>query len=519
MQLMSLRQQQIAVFLSTVIAIFGIFATGVWLIAQRLTTEATLQTALLMARQVEIALADSLRERPASQPQVAQPQAGQTASFWSFLGNIFPGDSRTSKPPTSSPRPPSRTAEVKGLMRAFIDRSGSIEAMWVLNSDGKTLYSSMGDEKKQESLDSTLHERLRRGETTINAKTEGTLTYYDVLVPLQMPQGVRGPGGLRLWINPADWTELLSGMWRQLTLLFGLGGGVALLSAFLTTALYTRRFRLISEALRQAEAGTYQTRPQYLSHDEVGTSLDLIDRLVMKQRKSVGAPAPVQRLAVAARTLAHEVRTPLNALAIHLELLRNAAAARRDEAVSGQQQRSFTAIDAGVRQVERLVRDFTDYSAPVTMERKPLDVSEVLAASLEAVATQCSEKGISITKQLVPAPWPVRGDATRLRQSFDNLLRNAMEAQPHGGAIQVTAARTDSQLTLDFTDSGPGVPVERRGELFEFGKTTKPGGSGIGLPLSQLIAESHGGSLIYQDGNGAGHGATFRLTLPLEEVH
>jgi signal transduction histidine kinase len=471
-----------------------------------------------MARQVEIALADSLRERPAAQPRPAQPQAGQTGSFWSFLGNIFPGNAQTSKPPTSAPRPPSRTAEVKGLMRAFIDRSGSIEAMWVLNSDGKTLYSSMGDEKKQEPLDSVLHERLRRGETTINARTEGTATYYDVLVPLQMPQGVRGPGGLRLWINPADWTELLSGMWRQLTLLFGLGGGVALLSAFLTTALYTRRFRLISEALRQAEAGTYQARPQYLSHDEVGTSLDLIDRLVMKQRKTVGAPAPVQRLAMAARTLAHEVRTPLNALAIHLELLRNAAV-RQEEPSASQQQRSFTAIDAGVRQVERLVRDFTDYSAPVTMEQKPLDVSEVLAASLEAVATQCSEKGISITKQLAPAPWPIRGDATRLRQSFDNLLRNAMEAQPNGGAIRVTAARTDSELTLDFTDSGPGVPAERRAELFEFGKTTKPGGSGIGLPLSQLIAESHGGSLTYQDGNGAGHGATFRLTLPLEQAH
>ena len=90
-----------------------------------------------------------------------------------------------------------------------------------------------------------------------------TLDYYDVWVPLQMPTGVRSPGGLRLWINPADWTGLLSGLWRQLTLLFALGGGVALLSAFLTTALYTRRFRLISDTLRQAEAGTYAARPQY----------------------------------------------------------------------------------------------------------------------------------------------------------------------------------------------------------------------------------------------------------------
>ena len=86
---MSLRQQQIAVFFGTVVVIFGIFAGGVWLIAQRLTTEATLQTAVLMARQVEIALADSLRQRPAPQGRIVQSQP--SSSFWSFLGNIFPG--------------------------------------------------------------------------------------------------------------------------------------------------------------------------------------------------------------------------------------------------------------------------------------------------------------------------------------------------------------------------------------------------------------------------------------------
>src|SRR5712692_1122445 len=102
---MSLRQQQVAVFLGTVAVIFGIFAAGLWLIAQRLTTEATLQTALLMARQVEIALADSLNQRPT-------PQARATASsFWSFLGNIFPGKKL---PGPSSNSTANRTSEVKG---------------------------------------------------------------------------------------------------------------------------------------------------------------------------------------------------------------------------------------------------------------------------------------------------------------------------------------------------------------------------------------------------------------------
>jgi signal transduction histidine kinase len=509
---MSLRQQQLAVFLGTVIVIFGIFAAGVWLIAQRLTTEATLQTALLMARQVEIALADSLRQRPAPQAQVIRPQPQDT--FWSFLGNIFPGNRLAPKARLIPSRPASRHSEVKGLMQAFVDRSGSIEAMWVLNADGKILYSSMGHEKGEALGDKKLSERLRRGLATINSKQQGNSSYYDVLVPLEMPAGVEGPGGLRLWINPADWTELLSGLSRQLTLLFALGGGVALLSAFLTTALYTRRFRLIAETLRQAEAGTYQARPAYRSRDEVGASLDLIDRLVMKQKKTVGVPAPMQRLAIAARTLAHEVRTPLNALAIHLELLRNAALT--PDGSDNQHQRSITALDASVRQVDRLVHDFSDYSAPVTMERKTTDVSEVLEASLEAVASQCAARKVSLTREMPPGPWITQGDSARLRQSFDNLLRNAMEAVPDGGTIRVMASKDGNQLVLRFADSGSGVPPERRAELFEFGKTTKVGGSGIGLPLSQLIVESHGGSLLYEEQNSASAGATFRLTLPVE---
>jgi signal transduction histidine kinase len=506
---MSLRQQQVAVFLATVLVISGLFGTGVWLIARRLTTEATLQTALLMARQVEIALADSLRERPAARPQATPVQ--RSSSFWSFLGNIFPGNNQAPKA-AGTIRPPSRQTEVRGLMRAFIDRSAGIEAMWVLNADGKVLYSSTSDEKGQ-SLDTALNDKLRRGITTINSIANGQSSYYDVLVPLQMPAGVRGPGGLRLWINPADWTELLSGMWRQLTLLFALGGAVALVSAFLTTALYTRRFRLIADTLREAEAGTYQARPRYASRDDVATSLDLIDRLVMKQRKTTAIPGPAQRLAIAARTLAHEVRTPLNALAVHLEVLKNSFGA--GDGADNRPKRSIAALDSSIRQVDRLVRDFTNYSSPVTMERKQFDAAEVLTASLDAVRAQCVSQKITLFTAAPPGPWKMQGDAVRLRQSFDNLLRNAMEAQPNGGSIRVVARSDGQQLSIDISDGGPGIPPERRNDLFEFGKTTKVGGSGIGLPLSQLIAEAHGGSLAYQENNG--NGALFRLSLPLEK--
>ena len=343
---------QIAVFFGTVVVIFSIFAGGVWLIAQRLTTEATLQTAVLMARQVEIALADSLRQRPAPQGRIVQSQP--SSSFWSFLGNIFPGVGSKPKTQYIPGRPASRQAEVKGLMEAFVNRSGSIEAMWVLNADGKILYSSMGHEKGEALTDTNLRSSLRRGVSTINAQHQGKSTYYDVLVPLQMPAGVEGPGGLGLWINPADWTEMLSGLWRQLTLLFALGGGVALLSAFLTTALYTRRFRLISETLRQAEAGTYQTRPRYRSHDEVGTSLDLIDRLVDeaaedRRRARSSAASSLRRPDLGTRST-HAVECIGHPSRTSPQLCSDG----RRRMVSSKNPSS--ALDASVRQVDRLVR-------------------------------------------------------------------------------------------------------------------------------------------------------------------
>jgi len=503
---MSLRQQQIAVFLTTVLVIFGLFAAVLWLVAQRLATEATLQTSLLMAHQVEIALADSLRERAA--------RSAPSSSPWAFLGQLFPGRAGVQSDSAS------RRTEVKGLIRAYVDRSRSIEAMWVLNPDGKMLYASTERDEGQIVSDASLRENLRRGVTTITSRREGDAIYYDVLVPLQMPKGARGHGGLRLWINPADWTELLSGLWRQLAVLFVLAGGVAIFSAFLTTTFYTRRFRLISEALHSAEAGTYQSRPRYADRDEVGVSLDLIDRLVMKQRGARESATPLQRVALAARTLAHEVRGPLNALAVHLELLRQTPSAADSRVTSShvQRERSLATAETSVRQVEQLVHDFTDYTAPVTMERQSLDLSRVLEVSLEAIKAQCDAQKISLAQELPPKPWTLQGDETRLRQVFDNLLRNAVEAQPDGGTIDIRVWLNGREWALDLKDGGPGVPPERRSTLFDFGHSTKPGGSGIGLPLSQLIVEAHGGTLRYVTEDGKSAGAVFRLILPLSEA-
>ncbi|MGH7873055.1 MAG: hypothetical protein ACREQO_12645, partial [Candidatus Binatia bacterium] len=178
-------------FCGTVVVIFGMLGAGIWLIARRLTTEATLQTALLMARQVEIALADSLRERSVVIESQRPQRSG--ATFWDFLGNLLPNNRRDRSSSGSVRYTPSRQAEVKGLMQAFVDRSASIEAMWVVNAEGRLLYSSVDGEKAKPPVGEATLEKLRRGDAIIDPRRQGKIDYYDVWVPLQMPAGVRSP--------------------------------------------------------------------------------------------------------------------------------------------------------------------------------------------------------------------------------------------------------------------------------------------------------------------------------------
>ena len=172
---MSLRQQQIAVFCATVTVIFGLLGAGTWLIAQRLTAEATLQTALLMARQVEIALADSLRERPVIVQRQQQPaQSAPSSSFWGFLGNLLDGRRGAPASTTTTTRYSApRHEDVRGLMRAFVDRSASIEAMWVVNAEGQLLYTSVAGEREKSPATVNVMNQLRRGETISSTKHQG----------------------------------------------------------------------------------------------------------------------------------------------------------------------------------------------------------------------------------------------------------------------------------------------------------------------------------------------------------
>jgi len=109
----------------------------------------------------------------------------------------------------------------------------------------------------------------------------------------------------------------------------------------------------------------------------------------------------------------------------------------------------------------------------------------------------------------------ILGDRTQLQQAFYNVVRNAVQAMRSGGILRVQTAADDAQISISFTDTGPGIPADRIGRIFEPYYTTKETGSGLGLMIVQRIVREHGGAIEVE--SHAGRGTTFRIKLPVHE--
>jgi signal transduction histidine kinase len=227
--------------------------------------------------------------------------------------------------------------------------------------------------------------------------------------------------------------------------------------------------------------------------------------------------------------IAHEVKNPLNAMMIHLELLRTkirrsalAPAAvgaggpgshRGDSPSESAVLEHVQIIESEIRRLDEVVQGFLKFTRPEDLRLQPVRVSMLFEEILPIVEPEAKKNNVRVVVECPDGLPPVNGDSTMLRQAFLNLAINACQAMPNGGTLRLTAAPASGhRVEVQIEDTGVGIPPAHLGRIFDLYFTTKDHGTGIGLSMVYRIIQMHDGEIEVQ--STPGRGTTFTLLLP-----
>lgn len=208
---------------------------------------------------------------------------------------------------------------------------------------------------------------------------------------------------------------------------------------------------------------------------------------------------------------AHEIKNPLNSIALRIEMLRSRMAGESPDS-----QPEFDILAEEITRLDRVVRTFLDFNRPVELEPEDLDIGALASDILDFLKPEADSRRITLKLTPPPDPMLVRADHDLLRQALLNIAVNAIEAMREGGKLSVQLANSGDNGIVRISDTGPGIPPQERGRIFELYFTTKPRGSGIGLAITARTMQLFGGSIDVE--SQVGGGTTFILTLPLAGV-
>jgi signal transduction histidine kinase len=227
---------------------------------------------------------------------------------------------------------------------------------------------------------------------------------------------------------------------------------------------------------------------------KIGRELQTADRLSAISRVSGG--------------VAHEVKNPLNAILLHVEVAR-AKLANGDTDVGPEME----IISREILRLDRVVKTFLDFTRPVELNLSIVPVQELVAEILDLARPQAESSQIRINVAQEAETAEVRVDRDLLKQAFLNIVVNAMETMPEGGELGVQSSANEETAEIRISDTGPGIPPELRDKIFRLYFTTKKEGSGIGLAMAFRIVQLHDGTIDFT--SEPGKGTTFFIRLPL----
>jgi signal transduction histidine kinase len=344
----------------------------------------------------------------------------------------------------------------------------------------------------------------------------------EIVLPLEL--GNAPFGAIRVGLSPVLIRDDLREALRPMLVATVLMSAAAVLLGLVLATRILRPIHVINSGLMKLQRG-----------EKVGS----IDLPPDEELEGVGESFRAISEKLAARSLGrlmagvtHEVRNPLNAMTIHLELVREhllrlQRSARtpvgavlglegREDAtpeVSGAREH-LDVIASEIRRLDEVITGFVRFIRPEELQLHPVDVKLLVAEVIALVEPDAKRSGITCRADVPDGIPELRADPALLRQALLNLALNACQAISEGGKLTIAArAEKDRRIALIVEDTGSGISADKLDRIFDLYYTTKPQGSGIGLSIVYRIVQLHGGEIEVQSTEG--RGTTFRLLLPL----
>ncbi|HVV82429.1 MAG TPA: protoglobin domain-containing protein [Kofleriaceae bacterium] len=236
--------------------------------------------------------------------------------------------------------------------------------------------------------------------------------------------------------------------------------------------------------------------------------LEAEERLVRRERSLQSERLTAMRTLSAG--LAHEVRNPLNAAKLQLELLERRL--RRSPIGDPRLLESTDLVHQEIGRLTQLLNEFLSFARPTQLASTRQDLRTIAqhVVELEQPAAQAREVTLELLPAPAGAPVEVDVDAGKLHQVVQNLVRNAVEASERGQRVEVSVAWTDEGASITVRDHGPGVPADVVPRIYEPFFSTKEGGTGMGMAIVHSLVSLHGGTITLSNPGGA----SFTVTLP-----
>lgn len=332
-----------------------------------------------------------------------------------------------------------------------------------------------------------------------------------------MALGDRPFGEIRIGLTTALVQRDLNESLRPSALAAGIALLIAVVTSLLLAQLVLRPMHIIRSSLSRLGRGDLGATLDLRDDDEFRELGDVFDQVSAQLRAASPAGLTRAQLAELSRRIAmvgrltagvaHEMKNPLNAMTIHLELLKQKLAQGKPASMHAD------VIEQEIRRLDERIQGFLRFVRPDEVKFGAVALAPLLGSVLDAVQLEAQRANVSIARHCGDGALLVEGDAAQLRDVFLNLAQNAIQAMPKGGRLTVScAALPDRRVRVRIEDTGVGIAPENLTRIFELYYTTKERGTGVGLSMVYRTVQIHNGEIDVE--STVGVGTTFIVVLP-----